>query len=88
MSTYATDPNVHEGSDYESGEEITVAVSRDLAEPQERLRLDVLYLARGCDDPACQTCDNETKLGPGVVLNRQEAEELARHMLNALGVQP
>jgi hypothetical protein len=70
VSTYVTDPNMHEATAYEAGEELVVAVSRDTL-VAGRLRLDVIRLG-----------GPEEALLPGVVLERQESIDLAHHILN------
>lgn len=70
MSSFATDPNFHEGLDCETQEEVTLAISRDLAQPGH-VRLDIIYIHR------------EPQLGPGILLEPFEAQDLGGHLDNA-----
>ena len=74
MSVYATDPNMHQATSYETDAELLVAVSRNTAE-QGAVRLDPILLGDvGPDD---------SPIWDGVCLTRQEAIDLANHILSA-----
>lgn len=74
MSTYSTDPNMHEATAYGTGAELLLAVSRNTAE-HGAVRLDPITLGDiGPDDEP---------IWEGVCLARNEAIDLANHLLSA-----
>lgn len=73
MSVYVTDPNGHPASEYETDRDLLLMLSRNLAEPGV-VRLDALRL------------NDEDIFLVGIVLQPEDAQALAHHLLQAAGL--